>query len=71
MFIPIEGEDCIFLEDVIALVHDSGVTTVYYGSGRTSVTGFRPVTLARRYRELLKEALHPELPRLQQEVENS
>lgn len=69
MFIPIEGEDCIFLEDVIALVHDSGVTTVYYGSGRTSVTGFRPVTLARRYRELMKEALHPELPNDAQEVE--
>ena len=36
MFIPIEGEDCVFLEDVIALVHDEGVTTVWYGSGRKS-----------------------------------
>lgn len=59
MIIPIEGEDCIFLEDVIALVHDGGVTTVYYGSGKTSVTGFRPVTLARRERELMKRALKP------------
>ena len=59
MFIPIEGEDCIFLEDVIALVHDEGKTTVYYGSGRTSVTGFRPITLKNRLRELMKGALRP------------
>ena len=69
MFIPIEGEDCVFLEDVIALVHDEGVTTVWYGSGRKSLTGFRPVTLRRRYRELMKEALHPALSRSRQEVE--
>lgn len=59
MYIPIEGEDCIFMEDVVALVHDGGVTTVYYGSGRTSVTGFRPVTLARRLRGLMAGALRP------------
>ena len=69
MFIPIEGEDCIFLHDVIALVHDEGRTTVYYGSGRRSTTGFRPVTLERRYRELMKGALHPQLPNDAQEVE--
>ena len=69
MFIPIEGEDCIFLHDVIALVHDDRTTTVYYGSGRQSVTGFRPVTLVRRYQELMKGALHPQIPANQQEVE--
>ena len=69
MFIPIEGEDCVFLEDVIALVHDDDGSAVWYGSGRKSRTGFRPVTLKRRYRELMKEALHPALPRSRQEVE--
>ena len=66
MFIPIEGEDCIFLENVVALVHDEGRTTVYYGDGHTSVTGFRPVTLKRRYRELMRGARHVALPRSQE-----
>lgn len=59
MFIPIEGEDCIFLQNAVAFVHDGRCTTVYYTDGRTTVTGFRPVTLARRYRKLMEAALHP------------
>ncbi len=70
MFIPIEGEDCIFLQNVVALVHDEKGTAVYYTDGRTGSTGFRPVTLARRYRDLMREAVHPQLPP-QQEVKDS
>ena len=62
MFIPIEGEDCIFLEKAIALVREDDRTVVYYDDGRKSVTGFRPSTLARRYEDLFEEALHLELP---------
>lgn len=70
MFIPIEGEDCIFLENVVALVREDNRTVVYYDDGRKSVTGFRPATLARRYEDLFEGALHLELPHvLNQEVE--
>lgn len=70
MFIPIEGEDCIFLENVVALVHEDGVTTVSYTDGHTCTTGFRPRTLLKRYNELMEDALHVELPGSQQEVKN-
>ena len=66
MFIPIEGEDCIFLQNAVALVHGERNTTVYYADGRVSVTGFRPITLRRRYRELMREALRPEPSSLQE-----
>ncbi|MGI6074822.1 MAG: hypothetical protein ACOYD9_00440 [Pyramidobacter sp.] len=59
MFIPIEGEDCIFLQNAVAFVHDERRTTVYYTDGSTTLTGFRPVTLARRYRKLMRTALRP------------
>lgn len=66
MFISIEGNDCIFLQDVIALVHQDGRTFVYYADGRVDTTRFRPVTLARRYDRMMKEALHPPLQDLQE-----
>ncbi len=59
MFIPIEGEDCIYLPPVIALVRGEGQTFVYKEDGTFSVTGFRPLTLARRYAQLKAQALHP------------
>lgn len=67
MFIPTEGEDCIFLYDAVALIHEEKNTVVYYADGRTGTTGFRPVTLKRRYKELMKEAVHPRLPASQEE----
>lgn len=71
MFIPIEGEDCIFLENVIALVREGERTTVYYRDGRISVTGFRPVTLKRRCQELMRErGVFQSFP-VQQEVNDS
>ncbi len=59
MFIPVEGEDCVFLEDVVALVREGGVTAVYYADGRVRFTGFRPCTLARRLREMMSGAARP------------
>ncbi len=70
MFIPIEGEDCIFLQNAIALVHEVERTTVYYVDGRKDFTGFRPVTLARRYRDLMREAVHPELLSIEEEKDS-
>ncbi|MDY3868355.1 MAG: hypothetical protein SOZ52_03185 [Pyramidobacter sp.] len=61
MFIPTEGEDCIFLENAVALIREDAQTVVYYADGKKSTTGFRPETLARRYDELFVEALHVDL----------
>ena len=70
MFIPIEGEDCIFLLNAVAMVHDRKRTTVYYSDGSVTTTGFLPVTLARRYKELMRDAVHPPVPAAQ-EVKDS
>lgn len=55
MFVPTEGENCILLDDVIAMTHADRKTTVYHSDGRTEKTGFRPVTLKARYVQMLKE----------------
>ncbi len=59
LFIPIEGEDCIYLPPVIALVRGDGQTWIYRDDGTVATTGFRPLTLARRYSQLKAQALSP------------
>lgn len=70
MFIPIEGEDCIWLAPVIAMIREGDSTRIYREDGTIQNTGFRPLTLVRRYAALDAEALHPKVPAKDKEGES-
>lgn len=56
MFIPLEGQGIISLQRVIALVREGNETAIFLRDGTVMATGFKPDTLARRYRSFMKDA---------------
>lgn len=56
MFIPLEGQGIVSLHRVIALVREDSETAIYMRDGTVMATGFKPDTLAKRYRSFMKEA---------------
>lgn len=56
MFIPLEGQGIISLQRVIALVREENETAIFLRDGTVMATGFKPDTLAKRYRSFMKDA---------------
>jgi hypothetical protein len=56
LFIPLEGQGIISLQRVIALVREGNETAIFLRDGTVMATGFKPDTLARRYRSFMKDA---------------
>ncbi len=56
MFIPLEGEGTVSIERVVALVRDEKETAIFLRDGSLMATGFKPGTLAKRYRTFSSEA---------------
>lgn len=56
MFIPLEGQDVISINRVVAMVRSGEFTTIFLRDGSTAKSGFRPETLAKRYNGFCKEA---------------
>jgi hypothetical protein len=66
LFIPLEGEGIVSINRVIALVREENETAIYLENGSLLATGFKPETLAKRYRTFGAEARR-NLKELQQE----
>jgi len=56
LFIPLEGQGIVSLERVVALVREENETAIYLKDGSVMATGFKPETLAKRYRNFMREA---------------
>jgi hypothetical protein len=56
LFIPLEGQGIVSLHRVIALVREENETAIFLRDGTVMATGFKPDTLAKRYRSFLKDA---------------
>jgi len=56
LFIPLEGQGIISLQRVIALVREENETAIFLRDGTVIATGFKPDTLAKRYRSFMKDA---------------
>ncbi|MBN1332301.1 MAG: hypothetical protein JW971_00935 [Synergistales bacterium] len=56
MFIPLEGQGIVSLDRVVALVREDNETAIYLKDGSVMATGFKPETLAKRYRNFMGEA---------------
>lgn len=56
MFIPLEGEGIVSAGRVIALVREDNETAIYLEDGSLLATGFKPETLAKRYRTFAAES---------------
>jgi hypothetical protein len=54
MFLPLEGNDIVYLKDVVALVRQEHRTRIIFSDGSQVLSGFTPQALARRYDRLLK-----------------
>lgn len=52
MFLPLEENDLVHMDRIVALVRDEGETAIILRDGSVMATGFTPRTLARRYAEL-------------------
>ncbi len=53
MFLPLEGNEIVYLEDVVALVRQEHRTRIIFADGTEALSGFTPQALARRYEKLL------------------
>ena len=56
MFIPLEGENIICLENVVAIYREDGKTAILKTDGTREFFPFTPATLAERYRRLEKKS---------------
>ncbi len=56
MFIPLEGQDAIYIGRIVAMVRRGDETSLYLRDGTTKNTVFRPETLRKRYNAFRKEA---------------
>ena len=56
MFIPLEGEGLVSINQTVALVRHENRTTIYLRDGSTLKSGFKPETLTKRYISFQKEA---------------
>lgn len=53
MFLPLEGNDIVYLKDVVALVRQEHRTRIFFADGTEALSGFTPQALARRYEKML------------------
>ena len=53
MFLPLEGNDIVYLEDVVALVRQEHRTRIIFADGTEALSGFTPQALARRLERLM------------------
>ncbi|MCF7935911.1 MAG: hypothetical protein K9L28_06205 [Synergistales bacterium] len=56
MFIPLEGDDLVYVGRTVAFVREGDETAIYMRDGSVMATGFTPRTLARRYRQFTSDA---------------
>jgi hypothetical protein len=53
MFLPLEGNDIVYLKDVVALVRREHRTRIIFADGTEALSGFTPQALTRRYERML------------------
>lgn len=62
MFIPLEGDNILFLDNVIAIYRDESGTVILKRNGKKENSSFSPETLKKRYYCFVKkEELQPEI----------
>lgn len=57
MFIPLERDNILFLENVTALYSEDGKPVILRRNGKKEAAGFSPVTMKKRHIQFEKEIL--------------
>ena len=55
MFIPLEGENILFLANVVAIYRSGDKTVILKRGGTEEITSFTPATLFKRYKAFAAE----------------